>query len=212
LRRAADPAEGDRSAEDGVMRKVRGIVAALVVALSTAALAQPAGGPAKPAPAAPDGGTVHTYAGKWSVALPAGWAWHDEQTLPFAANGTAAVRMMIYAEPLPDGAAAIGFFPQDEFDEIGLTYDPDVADVLAAFGTLAGSKLAASPLGDTGDRLALAAPFPLSPAPPPTGAQLVVYEVEGVAFAFILIANDIAAFADVARGIVTSTVVLGPIP
>lgn len=194
------------------MRTFRGIVAALAVALATAALAQPAGGPARPALAAPGGGTVHTYAGKWSIVLLAGWTWHDEVTLPYAANGDAAVRMMEDGAALPEGAAAIGFFPQDQLDEIGLTYTAGAEAMLAAFGAIAGGKLTAAPLGGTGERVALAAPFPLSPAPPPTGAQLVVYEAEGATFAFILIANDVAAFTDVARGIVTSTVVLGPIP
>lgn len=193
------------------MQAVRGVLVALAVVLSTAAPAQPAGGLAKPLPATA-GGTVHTYAGTWSIALPAGWTWHDEVTLPYAANGDAAVRMMEDGAALPDGAAAIGFFPQDQLDEIGLAYAPGAEAMLAAFGTLAGGKLAAAPLGGTGDRPVLAAPFPLSPAPPPTGAQLVVYEAEGATFAFILIANDLADFTDVARGIVTSTVVLGPIP
>jgi len=212
LRRAADPAEGDRSAEDGVMRAVRGIVAALAVVLSTAALAQPAGGADKPVPAAADSGRVHTYAGQWSIALPAGWSWHDEVTLPFAANGDAAVRTMLDGEELPEGAAAIGFFPPGRLDAIGLTYTADAVALFAAFAAIADGVVAPAPLGGTGRRLALAAPYPFSPAPPPASAHLVVYEADGAAFAFVVVANDPAAFLDVARAIVTSTVLLAPIP
>ncbi len=191
------------------MRTVRGIVAALMVALSTAALAQPAGGRGKPAP---DSGTVHTYAGKWSIALPAGWTWHDEVTLPYAANGEAAARSMREGDALPPGAAAIGFFPQDELDEIGLAYTASPEALFAAFAKIAGGGVTAEPLDGTGGRFALTAPYPFSPVPPPATAQLVVYAVDGAAFAFVVIAHDFAPFADVARGIVTSTVVLGPIP
>ncbi|MCW5718602.1 MAG: hypothetical protein KIS68_12305 [Bauldia sp.] len=195
------------------MRPLRSILLSLsVLALVAPVAAQQPPAAKTPVVAAADGATVHTYAGKWSIALPAGWTWHDDTTLPYATNGEAALRMMVAGDALPEGAAAIGFFPQDELDEIGLFYIENPEGLFAAFANLAGEDLTAIPLGGTGDRFAITAPFPLSPAPPPATSQLVVYAVDGAAFAFMIIANDFEPFADVARGIVTSTVVLGPIP
>lgn len=179
--------------------------AAMALAVPQIATAQ------APAPAAvPEQTQTFIYKGMWGFRVPAGWQWNSELSFPYLANGPEAAATMERGTPIPPGGIAIGIFPQDLLSALGLIYTPLAGELAASLAAWLGGAIDLVPFdGNPGP--AFTTPLVGSGAAPPN-SHLVVYEMGGAAFAWLVVTEDFAAAAGTLRALIASTVVLGTIP
>ncbi|MGV8839261.1 MAG: hypothetical protein ACWA6X_03040 [Bauldia sp.] len=151
------------------------------------------------------------YKGKWGFRLPEGWQVNAELSFPYIASSPAAAATMEQGLRIQPGDVAIGIFPQDLMPALGITYTASSGELAAALAAWLGGEIDLVPLeGAAGPAVWTSLAGSLAVA---ENSHLVVYESGGAAFAMLVVTLDFAGTAaDIVRGIIASTVVLGAIP
>lgn len=150
------------------------------------------------------------YKGKWGFRLPDGWLVNAELSFPYIASSPTAAATMEQGLRIQPGDIAIGIFPQDLMPALGITYGLG-RELAAALAAWLGGEIDLVPLeGAAGPAVWTSL---VGSAAVAENAHLVVYESGGAAFAMLVVTLDFeGTAAEIVRGIIASTVVLGAIP
>lgn len=151
------------------------------------------------------------YKGKWGFRIPDGWQFNAELAFPYLASSPAAAATMEQGARIEAGDIAIGIFPQDLMPALGVTYTASAEELATALAAWLGGEINLQPLEGTTEP-ALWTTL-VGSAAVAEGSHLVVYESGGAAFAMLVVTLDFENMAaEIVRGIIGSTVVLGAIP